>query len=208
MEYTPYLVHYGVKGMKWGVRRYQNKDGTLTAAGKKRNASSSKSSDADKEKRRSTAKKVAATTAAVVTVAAAATIYAKNKDAIDGFVSKYADKAVKGIDLVKNEAEYQKTMAQVVKYRKNETYARTHKSEILASPSKLNRYKQFYTEDTINKAIKKIQQEQNISELSRKRIRNGADYAQSILAYGTVATSAYALANSQPVKGAKKKRKS
>ena len=30
------LVHYGVKGMKWGVRRYQNKDGTLTAAGKKR----------------------------------------------------------------------------------------------------------------------------------------------------------------------------
>lgn len=30
------LYHYGVKGMKWGVRRYQNKDGTLTAAGKKR----------------------------------------------------------------------------------------------------------------------------------------------------------------------------
>lgn len=30
------LTHYGVKGMKWGVRRYQNKDGTLTAKGKKR----------------------------------------------------------------------------------------------------------------------------------------------------------------------------
>ena len=30
------LIHYGVKGQKWGVRRYQNKDGSLTSAGKKR----------------------------------------------------------------------------------------------------------------------------------------------------------------------------
>lgn len=30
------LRHWGIKGMKWGVRRYQNADGTLTAAGKKR----------------------------------------------------------------------------------------------------------------------------------------------------------------------------
>ena len=31
-----YLIHYGVKGQKWGVRRYQNEDGTLTEEGKKR----------------------------------------------------------------------------------------------------------------------------------------------------------------------------
>ena len=30
------LYHWGIKGMKWGVRRYQNADGTLTAAGRKR----------------------------------------------------------------------------------------------------------------------------------------------------------------------------
>ena len=32
------LYHWGKKGMKWGVRRYQNKDGSLTDAGKKRYA--------------------------------------------------------------------------------------------------------------------------------------------------------------------------
>ena len=31
-----YLAHHGILGMKWGVRRYQNEDGTLTSAGKKR----------------------------------------------------------------------------------------------------------------------------------------------------------------------------
>jgi hypothetical protein len=31
-----YLAHHGIKGMKWGVRRYQNSDGSLTLAGKKR----------------------------------------------------------------------------------------------------------------------------------------------------------------------------
>lgn len=30
------LYHHGVKGQKWGVRRYKNKDGSLTPAGKKK----------------------------------------------------------------------------------------------------------------------------------------------------------------------------
>ena len=40
------LYHHGIKGQKWGVRRYQNSDGSLTSAGKKRYNSTDKSSEA------------------------------------------------------------------------------------------------------------------------------------------------------------------
>lgn len=33
---TNYLMHHGILGQKWGVRRYQNEDGSLTEVGKKR----------------------------------------------------------------------------------------------------------------------------------------------------------------------------
>lgn len=36
MNNDNYLMHFGVKGMKWGVRRYRNYDGSLTQAGVKR----------------------------------------------------------------------------------------------------------------------------------------------------------------------------
>ena len=35
-DYRGYLEHHGIPGMRWGVRRFQNKDGSLTSKGKKR----------------------------------------------------------------------------------------------------------------------------------------------------------------------------
>lgn len=35
-RYKDYLCHHGIRGQKWGIRRYQNPDGTLTELGKKR----------------------------------------------------------------------------------------------------------------------------------------------------------------------------
>lgn len=78
MTYPNELYHYGVKGMKWGVRRYQNKDGTYTSAGKKR-----RSQDPETvQKRKATAKKVAAITVAAVGVSVAAVYAAKNPQVI------------------------------------------------------------------------------------------------------------------------------
>jgi len=36
VDYSNYLQHHGILGMKWGIRRYQNADGSLTSAGKRR----------------------------------------------------------------------------------------------------------------------------------------------------------------------------
>lgn len=46
------LTHWGVLGMKWGVRRYQNKDGSLTPAGKKRYGDSADAVSEDVETRK------------------------------------------------------------------------------------------------------------------------------------------------------------
>lgn len=52
------LYHSGIKGMKWGVRRYQNKDGSLTPEGRKRyNKESGESkTETDATKKRSVKK--------------------------------------------------------------------------------------------------------------------------------------------------------
>ena len=45
MMTNQYLVHHGIKGQKWGIRRFQNPDGTLTKAGQKRYARAEKVRD-------------------------------------------------------------------------------------------------------------------------------------------------------------------
>lgn len=70
------LYHHGIKGQRWGVRRYQNPDGTLTPEGKARYGTVENFERAQKEKK----KKIytAAAIGAGVTLAAAAAYVARN----------------------------------------------------------------------------------------------------------------------------------
>ena len=78
--WTEEVWHYGIKGQKWGIRRFQDEDGTLTASGKKRYSESSKADKKDskqkideesKKKKWSTGKKIAVAAADLVAAYAA-----------------------------------------------------------------------------------------------------------------------------------------
>lgn len=112
MEYE--LYHWGVKGMKWGVRRYQNKDGSLTPAGRKRQAKQEYNAErkaakakyqntkrdisgSDPERNKRIAKKVASAVIMTATVSAAAALYAKNPKAVNDVVAKMGKATVSGL---------------------------------------------------------------------------------------------------------------
>ena len=79
-----YLMHHGIRGMKWGVRRFEDFKGRLTSAGKKRYGTkydnrykNKKSSSSSKKEKLKKAAKIAAGTAAIAGTAALATYGAK-----------------------------------------------------------------------------------------------------------------------------------
>lgn len=87
------LYHSGIKGQKWGVRRYQNPDGTLTEAGKKRYRVNSSTGELERKKMDPETKKKIVKGAAVGVGALAATAVtayyvSKHPEKIKNVISK------------------------------------------------------------------------------------------------------------------------
>ena len=91
--YGPYLAHHGIKGQRWGVRRYQNPDGTLTEAGKRRYTGESQ-----KNKARSLIIKTVVTLAAGVTISIGGAYLAKKgTPVVAKILDHFGDKSIDSI---------------------------------------------------------------------------------------------------------------
>lgn len=147
------LMHYGILGMKWGVRRYQNKDGSLTNAGKRRNTENSQ--NGEKAKERKDARKIAADKAFKQTV----------KNGKDRPNISPAEKVAKEVgSSVDNASKIAGHLANIKSAKRN-------------NPDKIKTMSDKELQDAINR----MQLEKRYNELSTSNVSRGTSYVNDVL---------------------------
>lgn len=117
-EYPTYLIHYGIQGQKWGVRRFQNEDGSYTSEGLERRRQLEQNGASRKELRR------------VDKVAKREVQYNKNLAKQQNFINKKFDKVTERIKTDKQaglnprEKDVQKAIKLGTEFRKRDYIAK------------------------------------------------------------------------------------
>lgn len=178
------LYHWGIKGMKWGVRRYQNADGTLTAAGKKRYSNSENVRDIstdelrkrvnrlNNEQRymeltRSSSSGISKTADSVERVSKTATDINKVYKVTKGDNNPYSKVAGQGIDAAARTARLTKKIDTSVRSKKDANIA-TKRLEKM-------------TDAELAKEVDRLNLEQQYSRLSKSKIQRGKTSVNDVL---------------------------
>ena len=153
------LYHYGIKGQKWGVRRYQNSDGTLTSEGKQRYGT-------DKDMKREARKEVRAENKKAYQLGRQATIdsyaaYIAGRKALKAQV-RY-DKNPKNRKLNKLEAKQRASERLHEQAAKSQKNAQEHINELVSK----------YGKDAVKGMV--YDKKGRVSE----RVNNGKDWLES-----------------------------
>lgn len=178
--------------MKWGVRRYQNKDGTLTSAGKKHDKATRAKLDKTK------AKKIAIGALATATVATAAVLAVTHREQIENAVNSVLFQAAATKSLLKEK--------RALKQEATKKYVSENKNKILEKASLTNKYRKYLTDDEINTSNKHVNTMNALHQNHMKEIRRGADYINSIMTYVNTANTLYNLSRSPLVNELKNKK--
>ena len=178
------LYHYGIKGQKWGVRRYQNKDGSLTPAGKKRRSSSDKVRNMSTDELRQKVRRLNNEQRYIDLTKSSSSSISKTADGIErasriggdanriyksmnGENNPYSKIANQGIDAMSRTARLTKKIDSNVR-SKNDTAKALKKLETMSDAD-------------LAKEVDRLDLEQQYSRLSNSKIRRGKTSVNEVL---------------------------
>ena len=177
-SYNDELYHWGIKGMKWGVRRYQNKDGTLTAAGRSRYVGSNAEGTDEKSQKRvglSDKQKRALKIGAALAVAALGTYggYRLAKSGkLEPFVAAGKQKAAELME------EAGKERSSTPKTHAHSDYTRAHEKKSV----------RVLSDEELNAKINRLQKEKQYESLIATPKKMLATAGTAASALGTIST--------------------
>ena len=178
------LYHYGIKGQKWGVRRYQNKDGSLTPAGKKRRSSSDEVRNMSTDELRQKVRRLNNEQRYIDLTKSSSSSVSKTADGIErasriggdankiyksmnGENNPYSKVANQGIDAMSRTARLTKKIDSNVR-SKNDTAKALKKLETMSDAD-------------LAKEVDRLDLEQQYSRLSNSKIRRGKSSVNEVL---------------------------
>lgn len=178
------LYHYGIKGQKWGVRRYQNKDGSLTSAGKKRRSSSDEVRNMSTDELRQKVRRLNNEQRYIDLTKSSSSSISKTADGIErasriggdanriyksmnGENNPYSKVANQGIDAMSRTARLTKKIDSNVR-SKNDTAKALKKLEAMSDAD-------------LAKEVDRLDLEQQYSRLSNSKIRRGKTSVNEVL---------------------------
>lgn len=163
------LMHYGIKGQKWGVRRFQNEDGTLTPAGRKKYKLEIKEEN-----------KKAFEYGREASISSHAAAYAKNKSIKSQY--KYKKALLKDPNMIKSSTQKKRRNAEAdaMSSKQLEAYARSAEKKAKEHCNSL--IKKYGSENVKNIIYSDFKaKDGSITKRVNDRVVSGKDVAKSIL---------------------------